>query len=145
VKSPGPWPWVWLSRGHAGHWAGQRPWSSRWPGTGWRSHPTTWTRCASNGSSPRGPWPRRWLWRGPALADAGGYADPFAGRLEELRLDATVTLLRRELDAGQAARVGELEALAAEHPLHEKLTGLMTRLAAEVAEVAAVARPVPCA
>jgi hypothetical protein len=39
-------------------------------------------------------------------------------------LDATVTLLTRELDAGRAAaRAGELEALAAERPLHEKLAG----------------------
>ena len=68
------------------------------------------------------------LWRGPALADAGDFAEPFARRLEELRLDATVTFLTRELDAGRAAaRVGELEALAAEHPLHEKLAGLAMR------------------
>jgi predicted ATPase/DNA-binding SARP family transcriptional activator len=66
------------------------------------------------------------LWRGPALADAGDFAGPFARRLEELRLEATVTLLTRELDGGRAAaRVGELEALVAEHPLHEKLTGLL--------------------
>ena len=66
------------------------------------------------------------LWRGPALADAGDFAEPFARRLEELRLDATVTFLTRELDAGRAAaRVGELEALVAEHSLHEKLTGLL--------------------
>ena len=68
------------------------------------------------------------LWRGPALADAGDFAGPFARRLEELRLDATVTFLTRELDAGgAAARVGELEALVAEHPLHEKLAGLLMR------------------
>ncbi|MGH3208272.1 MAG: BTAD domain-containing putative transcriptional regulator [Trebonia sp.] len=68
------------------------------------------------------------LWRGPALADAGDFAGPFARRLEELRLDATVTFLSREIDAGgAAARVGELEALVAEHPLHEKLTGLLMR------------------
>jgi predicted ATPase/DNA-binding SARP family transcriptional activator len=68
------------------------------------------------------------LWRGPALADAGDFAEPFARRLEELRLDATVTFLTRELDAGRAAvRVGELEALVAEHPLQEKLTGLLMR------------------
>ncbi|MGH3185816.1 MAG: ATP-binding protein [Streptosporangiaceae bacterium] len=68
------------------------------------------------------------LWRGPALADAGDFAEPFARRLEELRLDATVTLLTRELDTGRAAaRVGELEALVAEHPLHEKLAGLLMR------------------
>jgi predicted ATPase/DNA-binding SARP family transcriptional activator len=68
------------------------------------------------------------LWRGPALADAGDFAAPFARRLEELRLDATVTFLTRELDAGRAAaRVGELEALVAEHPLDEKLAGLLMR------------------
>jgi predicted ATPase len=68
------------------------------------------------------------LWRGPALADAGDFAEPFARRLEELRLEATVTFLARELDAGQAAaQAGELEALVAAHPLHEKLTGLLMR------------------
>jgi predicted ATPase/DNA-binding SARP family transcriptional activator len=68
------------------------------------------------------------LWRGPALADAGEFAEPFARRLEEMRLDATVTFLTRELDAGRAAaRVGELEALVAEHPLREKLAGLLMR------------------
>jgi len=68
------------------------------------------------------------LWRGPALADAGDFAEPFARRLEELRLNATVTFLTRELDAGRAAaRVGALEALVAEHPLDEKLAGLLMR------------------
>jgi predicted ATPase/DNA-binding SARP family transcriptional activator len=73
------------------------------------------------------------LWRGPALADAGDFAEPFARRLEELRLDATVTFLTRELDAGRAAaRVGELEALVAVHPLHEKLAGLLMRALAAI-------------
>jgi len=68
------------------------------------------------------------LWRGPALADAGDFAEPFARRLAELRLEATVTLLTQEIEAGRAAtRAGELEALVAEHPLHEKLTGLLMR------------------
>jgi predicted ATPase len=68
------------------------------------------------------------LWRGPALADAGDFAGPFARRLEDLRLEATVTFLTRELDEGRAAaRVAELEALVAGHPLHEKLTGLLMR------------------
>ena len=66
------------------------------------------------------------LWRGPALADAGGFAAPFARRLEELRLDAAVTLLTREVDGG-AARIGEIEALVTGNPLHEKLTGLLMR------------------
>ena len=68
------------------------------------------------------------LWRGPALADAGDFAEPFTRRLEELRLEARVTFLTGEIDAGRAAaRAGELEALAAEHPLHEQLTGLLMR------------------
>jgi predicted ATPase len=68
------------------------------------------------------------LWRGPALADAGDFAAPFARRLAELWLEATVTFLTGEADAGRAAaRAGELEALVAEHPLHEQLTGLLMR------------------
>jgi predicted ATPase/DNA-binding SARP family transcriptional activator len=68
------------------------------------------------------------LWRGPALADAGDFAEPFARRLEELRLEVRVTFLAGEIDAGRgAARAGELEALVAEHPLHERLTGLLMR------------------
>jgi predicted ATPase/DNA-binding SARP family transcriptional activator len=68
------------------------------------------------------------LWRGPALADAGDFAGPFARRLDELRLEAQVTSLARELDGGRAtARAGQIEALVAEHPLHEKLAGLLMR------------------
>jgi predicted ATPase/DNA-binding SARP family transcriptional activator len=68
------------------------------------------------------------LWRGPALVDAGDFAQPFARRLEELRLDATVTFFTREVDGGGgAACVGELEVLVERHPLHEQLTGLLMR------------------
>ncbi|HVT70600.1 MAG TPA: BTAD domain-containing putative transcriptional regulator [Trebonia sp.] len=68
------------------------------------------------------------LWRGPALADAGDFAEPFARRLEQQRLEVTTAFLAGELDAGRgAARVGELTALAARHPLDEKLTGLLMR------------------
>ena len=68
------------------------------------------------------------LWRGPALADAGDFAVPFAHRLEELWLEATATFLTGEVDAGRAAaRAAELESLVAEYPLHEKLTGLLMR------------------
>jgi predicted ATPase/DNA-binding SARP family transcriptional activator len=71
------------------------------------------------------------LWRGPALADAGDFAGPFARRLEELRLEAQVAVLARELDEGRAtARAGQIEALVAEHPLHEKLAGLLMRIRA---------------
>ncbi len=66
------------------------------------------------------------LWRGPALADAGDFAGPFARRLADLRLEATVAQLTKQFAAG-TIRVGELESLVAEHPLHEKLTGLLMR------------------
>jgi predicted ATPase/DNA-binding SARP family transcriptional activator len=68
------------------------------------------------------------LWRGPALADAGDFAGPFARRLEDLRLETTMAFLTAEAESGRAAgRVGELEALVAAHPLHEQLTGLLMR------------------
>ncbi|HEX4829990.1 MAG TPA: BTAD domain-containing putative transcriptional regulator [Trebonia sp.] len=68
------------------------------------------------------------LWRGPALADAGEFALPYAHRLDGLRTDATIAELTREADRGQAdARVSELESLAAEHPLNEKVTALLMR------------------
>src|ERR1700722_7162169 len=74
-------------------------------------------RCGSSGSSRPG-----------GRAGAGVFAEPFARRLEELRLETTVAFLSGEIDAGRAAaRAGELEALVAEHPLHEKLTGLLMR------------------
>jgi predicted ATPase/DNA-binding SARP family transcriptional activator len=68
------------------------------------------------------------LWRGPALDDVGGFAEPYALRLTDLRLDATVSWLARELEAGRAAaHVAELEALAAGNPLNEKVTALLMR------------------
>jgi len=68
------------------------------------------------------------LWRGPALDDLGEFAVPSALRLTDLRLDATIGWLTRELDAGRAAsHVAELEALAAANPLNEKLTALLMR------------------
>jgi len=64
------------------------------------------------------------LWRGPALADLAfeSFAQPAIARLEELRL---VTLEKR-IDADlaldrHAEVVAELEALAAEHPLRERV------------------------
>jgi len=68
------------------------------------------------------------LWRGPALDDVGDFAVPYALRLTDLRLDATLGWLNRELAAGQAAaHVAELEALAAANPLNEKVTALLMR------------------
>ncbi len=64
------------------------------------------------------------LWRGPALADLADYrfAVAEAARLEDLRLAAAADRAAAELALGRGARlVGELEALSAEHPLHERL------------------------
>jgi DNA-binding SARP family transcriptional activator len=64
------------------------------------------------------------LWRGPALADLA--YEPFAqaeiARLEELRLAVLEQRIDADLAAGRHAElVGELEALAARHPLRERL------------------------
>jgi DNA-binding SARP family transcriptional activator len=68
------------------------------------------------------------LWRGPALADLA--YEPFAqteiARLEDLRLAALEGRIEAELRLGRHAELtGELEALAAEHPLREHLRGLL--------------------
>ena len=68
------------------------------------------------------------LWRGPALADAGEFAAPHAQRLERLQLDALVTRLASEVaDDPAGGHVGLLEVLVANHPLDEKVTGLLMR------------------
>jgi len=68
------------------------------------------------------------LWRGPALEDVGEFAAPYALRLTDLRLHATVDWLARELAAGRAAaHVAELEALGARDPLNETVTALLMR------------------
>jgi DNA-binding SARP family transcriptional activator/ABC-type branched-subunit amino acid transport system substrate-binding protein len=64
------------------------------------------------------------LWRGPPLADFG--YEPFAqseiARLEEERLAALEDRVDADLALGnQTALVGELDALAREHPLRERL------------------------
>jgi YVTN family beta-propeller protein len=64
------------------------------------------------------------LWRGSVLADFT--FDPFAGgeiaRLNELRLEALELRIDADLALGRhAAATAELEALAAEHPLRERL------------------------
>jgi DNA-binding SARP family transcriptional activator/pimeloyl-ACP methyl ester carboxylesterase len=64
------------------------------------------------------------LWRGPALAD---FADqPFAraeaARLDELRLSAREDLIDAELALGRHGElIGDLEAVARQHPLRERL------------------------
>ena len=66
------------------------------------------------------------LWRGNALGDLS--CEPFAqveiGRLEELRLGAVEDRIESDLALGRHADlVSELEALAAVHPLRERLHG----------------------
>jgi DNA-binding SARP family transcriptional activator len=68
------------------------------------------------------------LWRGPALADLTyeAFAQAEVARLEELRLAAVEQRIDADLGAGRHADViGELESLAARHPLRE---GLRSRL-----------------
>ena len=64
------------------------------------------------------------LWRGAPLAglDREPFAGAAAGRLEDLRLDATELRVEADLALGRhAALVGELEQLVAEHPFREGL------------------------
>ncbi|MGC4944259.1 BTAD domain-containing putative transcriptional regulator [Kribbella sp. DT2] len=64
------------------------------------------------------------LWRGASLADlrAVPYAATEAEQLDTWRLDLQLERLDAELALGGATEAGrELEALAAEHPLHERL------------------------
>jgi YVTN family beta-propeller protein len=66
------------------------------------------------------------LWRGPVLADLADYAftRPEAARLEELRLAALEARIDADLALGRHdALTAELERLAAEHPLRERLHG----------------------
>jgi predicted ATPase/DNA-binding SARP family transcriptional activator len=69
------------------------------------------------------------LWRGPALVDAPGEACAVpAARLEDLRLAAVLDRIDADLDlTDPTVLVPELEALAAEHPLNERLTGQLMR------------------
>lgn len=76
------------------------------------------------------------LWRGPALADCADAefaAAPIAG-LEDLRLAAVTDRLQAQIALGRippAVAVAQLEALAREHPLDERLLAtLMTALRA---------------
>ncbi len=69
------------------------------------------------------------LWRGPALADTPSEAlATYAARLDDLRLVAVLDRIEADLDlADPMVLVPELEALAAEHPLHERLAGQLMR------------------
>ncbi len=64
------------------------------------------------------------LWRGPPLGDLGfeSFAQSEIARLEELRLVVVEDRVEAELEAGRHAElVGELETLAEDHPLRERL------------------------
>jgi DNA-binding SARP family transcriptional activator/tetratricopeptide (TPR) repeat protein len=68
------------------------------------------------------------LWRGEPLADVGSDLLPAreGARLSELRLQALETRIEAELQLGRAGEViGELRQLVAEHPLRERLHGLL--------------------
>jgi predicted ATPase/DNA-binding SARP family transcriptional activator len=70
------------------------------------------------------------LWRGPALTDAAGlpWADDAADRLAERRLAATEDRIDAELALGEhAAVLPELQVLAREHPLRERIRGQHVR------------------
>ncbi|MGD0560158.1 MAG: BTAD domain-containing putative transcriptional regulator [Streptosporangiaceae bacterium] len=78
------------------------------------------------------------LWRGPALEDAGEFAVSYALRLHELKLDATLSWLA--VDGRAVSHVAEIEALATDSPLNEKITALLMRaLAATGRQAAALA------
>ena len=68
------------------------------------------------------------LWRGRPYADVAyeSFAQLEIGRLEELRLEAVELRLDADLRRGLAGElVGELESLALQHPLRERLTAML--------------------
>ena len=70
------------------------------------------------------------LWRGPALADVADaqFAAPTIARLSELRLAAAEQQIEADLTLGRGAGlVPEIEQLATEHPLRERLRGQLMR------------------
>ncbi|WP_406281130.1 BTAD domain-containing putative transcriptional regulator [Embleya sp. NBC_00896] len=70
------------------------------------------------------------LWRGPALADAADapFAAGPAARLAEQRLGATEDRVQAQLTLGRSQGLAaELEQLTREHPLRERLYGLLIR------------------
>src|SRR5262249_7633291 len=70
------------------------------------------------------------LWRGDALADLRyeSFAQPAIDRLEELRLAALEQRIEAELLLGRHLElIPELEALAAEHPLSERVQAQLMR------------------
>ncbi len=75
------------------------------------------------------------LWRGPALGDVDDapFAAATVARLHDLRLAATQDRIDADLALGDAAEVvAELDALAAEHPLDERIAGQRMNALAKV-------------
>jgi DNA-binding SARP family transcriptional activator len=67
------------------------------------------------------------LWRGPALSDLADEpgARTIAARLDGLRVLALERAIEADLECGRDAElIGELDALVAEHPLHERFRAL---------------------
>jgi predicted ATPase/DNA-binding SARP family transcriptional activator/tetratricopeptide (TPR) repeat protein len=68
------------------------------------------------------------MWRGPALVEVGDFAAPAVTRLHELRLAVQLDRIDAELCLGRPGAVtAELDALAEEHPLHERLAALLMK------------------
>jgi predicted ATPase len=68
------------------------------------------------------------LWRGPALADSIGaeFAGAAATRYDDLRVRAATDRLQALVELGRAAEaVADLEGLAREHPLDERIAALL--------------------
>ena len=68
------------------------------------------------------------LWRGRPYADVAyeSFAQVEIGRLEELRLEAVELRVDADLRRGVAGElIGELQSLAAQHPLRERFTALL--------------------
>jgi DNA-binding SARP family transcriptional activator len=66
------------------------------------------------------------LWRGPALADVRSepFAHPEIARLEAMRLACTAERIAAALAAGEDSPLGEIEGLAVQHPLDERVREL---------------------
>jgi predicted ATPase/DNA-binding SARP family transcriptional activator len=74
------------------------------------------------------------LWRGPALADAMGaeFAGAAASRYDDLRVRAATDRLQALVDLGRSAEaLADLETLAREHPLDERIAALLVTALAD--------------
>jgi predicted ATPase/DNA-binding SARP family transcriptional activator len=74
------------------------------------------------------------LWRGPALADAMGaeFAGEAASRYDDLRVRAATDRLQALVDLGRSAEaLADLETLAREHPLDERIAALLVTALAD--------------